>query len=94
MPYEPKTVSDVARLTVYEDLCAVLRPEGYDLELSAISIRIYKENSIVAILWLYPNDITLSFRVSGKHIPLAFNFADPKFFDKVKDAVVSCLRKA
>lgn len=94
MSYKPETISDIARLAVYEDLCAALKPLGYDIELSSISIRIYKSKAISAILWLYPNDIKLSLRIGGPPVKFEFTFDDPKFFDKVKDAVLGYLHKA
>lgn len=92
------TIADVARLGIYEALLKELGPLGYQIEFSNINVRVYIAGTIICKIFIYPNkhyaeiaeyraSLTLSSVESALNDEVKYKFDDPRFFEKIVDAV-------
>ena len=90
MAFKLDSIGDVARLVVYSDLKKVLTSKGYMVEISSITVRVYKDNKIKARIWMYPDNLHAKIWV-GTMMPHKLLWDDPEFFNKVVALVSGAL---
>ena len=82
------TIADVARLGIFQEIQRLFNGHNdYKVELSNIGVRVYKNEKIVARIYLYSKDVSPQISVNGQVLQIRFVYDDPMFFIKVAETV-------